>query len=148
MDRENHPGRPAPPDEIDAGRAVVAMRVPARPEYVAMLRAACGQLALQLGCTRTETTDLQLAVDEASGFLLCNCIAPGEAAEHDVLSATFVLDGRSLHITVTRQAEVFVSPDDEEFGWSFLTALVDEFACRVDESAVRVEIRKQHVDGR
>jgi hypothetical protein len=147
-DGDNRRGRPASPDEIDTGRVVVAMRVPARPEYVAMLRATCGRLAAQMGCTRTEIADLQLAVDEASAFLLCNCIAPRGATAPDALSATFVIDGHSLHVAVTRQAEIFLTPDSDEFGWTFLTALVDGFVCRVEESAVHMEFRKQHRDGR
>lgn len=128
--------------------AVVTIRIPADPDYVPILRAACGQLAPRLGCTRTEATDLRLLVDEACGLLLRNCIRLPRGVEEDGLTAVFVVDGTTLRITVSMEADAVTTPDDDEFGWTILTALADAFAWRVDESAVSVEIVKRHADGR
>ncbi|MEY9929749.1 serine/threonine-protein kinase RsbW [Catenulispora sp. GP43] len=136
-------GRP-----MSAQTFVVTIHVPARPEYVPILRAACGQLAPLLDCTLEEVVDLWLAVDEATGFLLRNCVAVSRGAEQDDLSATFVITGPGLRITLSRTADVSVRPDDDDFGWAILTALVDSFTWGVRGSTVRVDIRKQHAGGR
>ncbi|MEY9935472.1 hypothetical protein ABH926_010154 [Catenulispora sp. GP43] len=144
----DHGSPQARPGEPESGRTVVTIHIPAQPEYIAVLRAACGQLAPRLGCGSAETADLQLAVDEACGFLLRTCLTAGGDPEQDGgLAASFVVAGPSLHITVQTQADVFISPDDDEFAGPILTALVDDFAWHVEGSAVRVEIRKQRADG-
>lgn len=128
--------------------AVVAIQVPLRAEYVGILRATCAQLAPLLGCGPTEVADLRLAVDEASGLLLRNCVWIGRSPDHDCLAATFAVDGSGLHITLETEADASIAPDDGEFGWAILTALVDEFTWRVEGSTVRVEIRKLRAAGR
>ena len=137
-----------PPAGPVSEQGVVTLRVPARPEYVAILRAACVQLAPLLGYSQFESTDLRLAVDEACGLLLRNCIRLSRGREPDALTATFVIDAHYLHISVGRQADASLSPDDDEFGWTVLTALVDGCTWRAEGSTVRVEIRKQRADGR
>jgi hypothetical protein len=64
------------------------------------------------------------------------------------LAAVFVVDGPTLHIALAVEADAFAAPDDDEFGWAILTALVDDFAWRAEDLTVRVEIRKQHAAGR
>jgi serine/threonine-protein kinase RsbW len=142
-------GRQAPSGGIASWpSAVVAIRVPLRPEYVGILRATCAQLAPLLGCGPLEVADLRLAVDEASGLLLRNCVWIGHGPDQGCLTATFAVEGSSLSITLATEAEVSIAPDDGEFGWAILTALVDEFTWRVEGSTVRVEIRKRRADGR
>jgi anti-sigma regulatory factor (Ser/Thr protein kinase) len=138
----NGPHPPTGPASFDA--VVVTVRIPADPEFVPILRAACGQLAPRLGCTLTETADLRLAVDEACGLLLRNCLRLRRGTEGDGLGATFVIDGPTLRITLGMEADAFATPDDDDFGWTILTALVDGFAWRVEESTVQLEIRKTH----
>ena len=127
---------------------VVTICVPADPEYVPLVRAACGQLAPRLGCTLAEVADLRLAVDEACGLLLRNCISLSHGTAHDGLTATFVADGTGLSITVEMVADAFATPGDDEFGWTILSALVDDFGWRVEGSTVRVEVLKKRADGR
>jgi serine/threonine-protein kinase RsbW len=142
-------GREAPSGGIVSWpSAVVAIRVPLRPEYVGILRATCGQLAPLLGCGPAEAADLRLAVDEASGLLLRNCVWLSRGPEQDCMAATFAVENSGLHITLAAEADASIAPDDGEFGWAILTALVDEFSWRVEGSTVRVEIRKRRTDGR
>lgn len=141
-------GRATPAGGIGPRRAVVAIRVPQRPEYVGILRATCAQLGPVLGCRPAEVADLRLAVDEACGLLLRNCLSVGGDLEQDSLTAIFVVDGGELHITLAIEADASIAPDDDDFGWAILTALVDGFTWRVEGSTVRVEIRKLHMDGR
>ncbi|GAA1987123.1 ATP-binding protein [Catenulispora subtropica] len=139
----DRPGGAGAPDP-----AVVTIRIPADPEYVSILRAACGQLAPRLGCTPAEIADLRLAVDEACGLLLRHCVRLRRGTDGDGLAATFVADGPALFITLSMEADAFVTPDAGEFGWTILTALVDGFTWHVDGSTVRVEIRKTQAAGR
>lgn len=142
-------GRQAPSGGIAAWPgAAVAIRVPLRPEYIGILRATCAQLAPLLGCGPAEVADLRLAVDEASGLLLRNCVRVGHGPDQDCLAATFAVEGSGLHITLATEADASIAPDDGEFGWAILTALVDEFTWHVEGSTVRVEIRKLRADGR
>lgn len=135
-------GRAAPAGGSGARGAVVAIRVPPRPEYVGILRAACAQLGPVLGCGPDEVADLRLALDEATGLLLRSCVSLTRGPEQDSLTATFAVDGPGLRVTLAIEADASLAPDDGEFGWAILTALVDEFTWRVDGSTVRVEIRK------
>lgn len=128
-------------------QTVVAIRVPARAEYVVILRAACGQVAPLLGCSLDEIADLGLAVDEAIGFLLRNCVAVSRGAEQNELSATFVVTEPGLHITLSMAADVAIPPDGGDFGWAILTALVDDFSWCVQDATVRVDIRKKRMSG-
>lgn len=128
--------------------ATVALQVPARAEYVPILRAACGQVAPLLGCTFEEIADLKLAVDEASGFLLRNCVALRRGTKHDDLSATVTIAETGMHIALSIAADASVAPDGDDFGWAILTALVDDFSWCVQDSVVRVDIRKHRVGGR
>lgn len=128
--------------------AVVAVRVPLRPEYVGILRATCAQLAPLLGCGPVEVADLRLAVDEASGMLLRNCVWVDRGPERDCMAATFAVESSGLHITLAAEADASIAPDDSEFGWAILTALVDEFTWQVEGSTVRVEIRKRRAERR
>lgn len=128
--------------------ATVTIRIPADPEYLPLLRAACGQLAPRLGCTLAEIADLRLAVDEACGLLLRNCLILNRGSVEDGLTAVFVIDGGTLRITVGMPADAFATPDDDEFGWTILNALVDGFRWKVEGSTVQVEILKKNAAGR
>jgi len=125
--------------------------VPADSEYVSVLRAVCGHLAPLLGYTPPEVADLRLAVGEACGLLLRNCVRPVRPegrAQQDDLAATFAVDPRGLSITLETEAVASVAPSNEDFGWAILTALVDDFIWCVEGSTARVELRRQHAAGR
>lgn len=128
--------------------ATVTIRIPADPEYLPLLRAACGHLAPRLGCSLAEIADLRLAVDEACGLLLRNCLILNRGSADDGLTAVFVIDETALRITVGMPADAFATPDDDEFGWTILNALVDGFRWRVEGSTVQVEILKKNAAGR
>ncbi|NUP51871.1 MAG: anti-sigma regulatory factor, partial [Catenulispora sp.] len=142
------PGRARPARDAPPRAAVVEIRIPADPEYVPLLRAACGHLAPRLGCTLAEISDLRLAVDEACGLLLRNCITLSREEGQDCLTATFTVDEQALRVTVGMHADAFAMPHDDEFGWTILTALVEGFAWRVEGATVQVEILKTHAAGR
>ena len=133
--------RRQPPEASRSGPAVVTIHVPASPEYFVILRAACSHLATRAGRTWTAVRELRLATDEACRLLLRNCVRLGGLPERNDLAATFLIDGASMRITLRMTADASLTPDDEDFGWAVLRALVDDCSWRVEGSTVLVEIR-------
>jgi serine/threonine-protein kinase RsbW len=140
--------------ETTASRAedeaeVVLIQVPADADYLAIIRSASAHVATKLGCTLSEVSDLRLAVDEACGLLLRHTVRDGPAGRGDGdLECRFVLDGAVLRVVLSRQARGVAEPQNDEFGWTILSALVDDIVWRVEGPAVVVEIVKRRVHGR
>ena len=138
----------------------VMIQVPADPDYLPVIRSASAHLATRLGCTLPEVADVRLAVDEAGGLLLRHTVrelrtadgaAAADAAGADGpdgdLECRFVLDGSSLRVVLSLQARDVAAPRKDEFGWTILSALVDDIVWRVEGTAVRVEILKRRAAG-
>lgn len=140
------------------------IQVPADPDYLPVIRSASAHLATRLGCTLPEVADVRLAVDEAGGLLLRHTVrelrtADGAAAADGATDAAatdapdgdlecrFVLDGSALQVVLSRQARDVVAPRKDDFGWTILSALVDDIVWRVEGTAVRVEILKRRAGG-
>jgi anti-sigma regulatory factor (Ser/Thr protein kinase) len=126
---------------------VVLVRVPADPDYLAVIRSASAHVGTKFGCTLSEVADLRLAVDEACGLLL-RCTVPEQrgGASGDV-ECRFVLDGPALRVIISRQAQNAAPPQSDEFGWTILGALVDDIVWRVEGPIVHVEITKRRAAG-
>jgi serine/threonine-protein kinase RsbW len=126
----------------------VLIRVPADPDYLAVIRSASAHVATKAGCTLSEVSDLRLAVDEACGLLLRHTVREdGDGAGVGDLSCRFVLDGPALRVVLSREARNAVPPQNDEFGWNILSALVDEIRWRADGPMVHVEILKRRTVG-
>jgi serine/threonine-protein kinase RsbW len=126
----------------------VLIRVPADPDYLAVIRSASAHVATKAGCTLSEVSDLRLAVDEACGLLLRNTVRDGLADGAGDLECRFVLDGPALRVVLSLRARNAARPETDEFGWTILSALVDDIVWRVDGPTVHVEILKHHAAGR
>jgi serine/threonine-protein kinase RsbW len=136
---------------VSAARAqpeTVLVCVPADPDYLAVIRSASAHVATKFGCTLSEVADLRLAVDEACGLLLRHTVGaqPGPGAGD--LECRFVLEDSVLRVVLSRQAQDVARPEDDEFGWTILSALVDDILWRVDGPTVHVEIVKRRTAGR
>ncbi|NUR59570.1 MAG: anti-sigma regulatory factor [Catenulispora sp.] len=132
----------------------VLVRVPADPDYLAVIRSASAHVGTKLGCTLSEVADLRLAVDEACGLLLRNTVRdrsdrgePPADGEGD-LECRFVLDKAALRVVLSLRARDASRPDAAEFGWTILAALVDDVIWRDDGPTVRVELVKRRPAGR
>lgn len=146
MDPEVQPERTAAVPEVAAETVVI--QLPAHPDYLAVIRSASAHVATKLGCTLSEVSDLRLAVDEACGLLLRNTARDGRTGEGaGDLECRFVLAGPVLRVVLSRQARDVAQPQDDEFGWTILSALVDDIVWRVDGPTVQVEILKRRVAG-
>lgn len=132
--------------EADAPE-VVLVRVPADPDYLAVIRSASSHVATKFGCTLSDVADLRLAVDEACGLLLrCTVPEPRAGGSGDI-DCRFVLDGPALRVVISRRAHNAAPPQSDEFGWTILGALVDDIIWRVEGPIVHVEIMKRRPAG-
>ena len=148
MESESRAERAASTTEEAEPEAVV-VRVPADPDYLAVIRSASAHVATKFGCTLPEVADLRLAVDEACGLLLRHTVRDQRAADGaGDLDCRFILDGPALRVVLSRQARDAAPPESDEFGWTILGALVDDIVWRVEGPTVHVEIVKRRPDGR
>ena len=149
MDPESQSARTAPTTGAVRTDSVL-VRVPADPDYLAVVRSASAQVATKFGCTLPEVADLRLAVDEACGLLLRHAVRdqPNADAGTEDLECRFVLDGPELRVTLSMPARDVVKPEDDEFGWTILSALVDDIGWRVEGATVCVELLKRRPAGR
>ena len=134
--------------ESDPETEAVLIQVPADPDYLAVIRSAGAHVATKFGCTLPEISDLRLAVDEACGLLLRNTVRDRQADGAGDLHCRFVLGGPALRVVLSLRARDAVRPETDEFGWTILSALVDDIVWRVDGPIVHVEIVKRRADGR
>ena len=148
MDPEAQSERTSPVAE-DAVETVL-IQVPADADYLAVIRSAAAHIATRFGCTLSEVADLRLAVDEACGLLLRHTVhQPGRdrrrADDTDIgdLECRFDLDASTLRVVLGRQARNSEPPQNDEFGWTILSALVDDIVWRTEGSTVQVEILKR-----
>src|SRR5438309_4996982 len=127
MDPESRSERAASATE-EAEPEAVLVRVPADPDYLAVIRSASAHVATKLGCTLSEVSDLRLAVDEACGLLLRHTQrdrrTAGSADGADDLMCRFILQGPALRAVLSLRARDVAAPQDDEFGWTILSALV------------------------
>lgn len=105
--------------------ALVTVTVPARPDYVRVLRAVAAGVAARLDFTYDRIEDLRIAVDEACATLLG--LPSGEAT----LTLQMTSDDAGAEILVSSDAEVSAGgwppPDvDRSLGWRILTGLVQQ----------------------
>lgn len=109
----------------------VLLRLPARPEFVKLVRVTATGLASRLGFSWDEVEDLRLAVDE-----LCYAVLDGQRG-HLVLSVRYRMARLSLEVeghlenagpAAATGSELRLS----QFGDQILSALVDEHAIRAE----------------
>lgn len=82
-------------------------------------------MAAHCNLTMDQIEDLRLAVNEAFAFL----VDPTESSNIDI---TFDIDGSTLSITL-KSAHAGQEPDRNSFGWTVLSALVNEVASSRNE---------------
>lgn len=98
----------------------VTIDVPARAEYVAVLRAAAGVIASRLDWSLDDIDDLRILIDEAASILL-------NAGAQGVLHGEIDNSDESIDLrltAVTGNAEF----EENGFAWTVLRALANEVA--------------------
>jgi serine/threonine-protein kinase RsbW len=131
-----------------AAEAEVLIRVPPDVGYLTIIRSASAHVASKLGCTLAEVSDLRLAVDEACNLLLRHTVRDRRTDGAGDLECRFLLEGTGLRVLLGLQARIADRLEDDGFGWTILSALVDDIVWFVDGSMVNVEILKRRTAGR
>lgn len=114
--------------------------VPARPEYVRVLRAVARAVAARFDFTYDRIEDVHLAVDEA-----CAAVLSLPAAEAGVL--TMRLDSREGTIVVLVCSDAAVDTQgwppaevEESLAWRVLSALADKASFQIDRGGPAVRM--------
>jgi serine/threonine-protein kinase RsbW len=128
----------------------VLVRVPADKDYIVLIRSAAGHLGAQTGLTVAEITDLRLAVDEACGLLLAPRAFGGLDIGDGELECRFDIRPDALHVVVRAEVRaeagvVEACPDPTSFGWTIMSALVDEVAWNHDGAITEVGLVKRRL---
>jgi len=123
--------------------ADVTVSVPARPDFIHVLRSVVGAVAARADFTFDAIDDLRLAVDEASAQLL-SFSAP---ATNLTLRITLTDEG-GMDVVASTDADVTSGswpPDGAErsLTWQVLSALADEAQFERDGSGPALRIRKR-----
>lgn len=116
-------------------QGVVTLDVPARAEYVAVLRAAAGVIASRLEFTLDDIDDLRILIDEAASVLLTS---GAEGTLHCEIEAAEDTISFRLTAAVTSDA---TSPE-EGFAWSILRALAHEVSSETDERGQVISVTR------
>src|SRR4051795_3538790 len=116
----------APGMDVPADSREVSLGIPAKPEYLVLVR-----LALSAVCRLTplgpdEVADLKLAVTEAATTRV-RADAPGEA-ESPELRVGMRLDEDQLEVTLRGGAAADVADDERELSKAIIEATVDRYA--------------------
>jgi serine/threonine-protein kinase RsbW len=122
--------------------AEITVSVPARPEFVHVLRAVVASVAARLDLGYDAIDELRIVVDEASGLLLrLPSIGPML-----FLRATLGEDSVELTVCVVAEPDDWPFPDVEQgLAWKVLTGLADDasFERWDGRPAVRISKRAQ-----
>ncbi|SOD73255.1 serine/threonine-protein kinase RsbW [Jatrophihabitans sp. GAS493] len=120
------------PDEVE-------LTLPAKPEYISVLRSLTATLAARCDLTVDEIDDLRIAVDEAVGLLLPH--ASGDTP----LKSWFRVSSGGIEITTSVCAEPGAEPDRVGFAWTVLEAVSDELDVehQGEELTIRLTKRRQ-----
>lgn len=103
--------------------SLVTLRIPAKPEYVALARLALGGLLRRVGLPEHERADLKLAISEAA-IACCR-----EEDEHRrQVTFGFRIEGDLLVMDVTGGGFPSLSEEEQTLGRAIIEAVVDEYS--------------------
>ncbi len=103
----------------------IKITVPAKPEHVAVLRAAVGVVASRLEFSLDDIDDLRILVDEAASVLL-------SSGATDSLTCELEAIDESVHFNLRARLPAGQQPHGEGFAWSILNALAHEVTSEID----------------
>lgn len=121
---------------------MVLIEIPARPEFVATVRAATRSASALADLPVTDVEELQIAVDEAATLLL-PLIDPSGAAR---LDARFTVGDGTLGVTLSAECMPNSDVDRAGMAWLMLTGLDPEVEVHAEESVVSISIGRQRSD--
>ncbi|GAC1381145.1 MAG: hypothetical protein NVSMB48_08520 [Marmoricola sp.] len=120
----------------------VLIKIPARPEFVATVRAATRSASALADLPVTDVEELQIAVDEAATLLL-PLVDPSGAGH---LDARFTVGDGALAVTLSAECVPDSDIDRAGMAWLLLTGLDPEVEVHTAERVVSISIERQRSD--
>lgn len=120
----------------------VLIEIPARPEFVATVRAAARSASALADLAVSDVEELQIAVDEAATLLL-PLVDPSGTAR---LDARFTVDEGALGVTLSAECMPDSDIDRAGMAWLMLTGLDPEVEVHAAERVVSISIGRQRSD--
>lgn len=117
----------------------VEVVLPAREDFVPMLRNTAAALAARMEFNLDEIDDLRIAVDEACALLLARAGAGSD------LRGRFGLDGDVVTAAVSVAADTPDLPEPDSLGWMVLTALAGPVEVTARSGRVELALAKRKV---
>ena len=118
----------------------VVVHVPARPDFVHVLRTAVAGVAARMNFTFDAIEDLRIAVDEACAHLL------GVSAPASMLTVRITPSDRELAVLASTDAEPAQWPPPgarQTLTWQILSALADDVDFERDGTGAALRLRKR-----
>lgn len=119
---------------------VIKVSVPARPQFVQILRLVVGSVGTRVDLVYDDIQDLSVAVDEACAQLLS--IKPLPTS----MTLEIFIEQKTVHIAVSADAAPGEWPPsgfEESFGWQVLTAISDDPTFIVEEERAALKFSKK-----
>ena len=120
----------------------VLIEIPARPEFVATVRAATRSASALADLPVSDVEELQIAVDEAATLLLPLVDPAGPAR----LDARFTVGDGELGVTLSAECLPDSDVDRAGMAWLMLTGLDPEVEVHAAERVVSITIGRQRLD--
>lgn len=124
----------------DGMTSAITATVPARPDYVRVLRLVVGGVAARLNLPYDQIDDLRMAVDEACAHLL----SLGSFAQSLTLRMVPLTEGIEVVVAIDSMPESWPPADGEEtLAWRVLRAIVDEARYDQENGAAAIRFAKR-----
>jgi hypothetical protein len=119
----------------------VSLSVPARPDFLHVLRAVVSGVGARQGLSYDAINELCLAASEAAAYLLGLTPADGEAARGRRLSVRLRAES-DIAVTVMTDAPVptWPPPAQRTLAWRILAGLVDDVSFVVEEGCPAIRL--------
>jgi anti-sigma regulatory factor (Ser/Thr protein kinase) len=123
------------PSPSTPSRETIELTIPARPEYVVVVRLAAAGIAGRMGFSFDEVEDLKIAVTEACTHAILAGAEP--------IQVRFGVDSEALEVQVDYAAPRFVRSEERELGLFLIRCLTDEVATHEEAGRRRMRMIKR-----
>ncbi|MDQ7829180.1 MAG: ATP-binding protein [Armatimonadota bacterium] len=123
------------PSPSTPSRETIELTIPARPEYVVVVRLAAAGIAGRMGFSFDEVEDLKIAVAEACTDAILAGAGP--------IQVRFGVDSEALEVQVDYAAPRAVRSEERELGLFLIRCLMDEVVTHEEAGRRRMRMTKR-----
>lgn len=118
---------------------VVALTVPAKPDYVVLARLALGAVCRLAPLSPEEVGDLKLAMTEAAAMVVASPL--DEGVEHPPMTFRFDVQDDRVVLEVAGGGHPVMAEDERELSAAIIEATVDEYSRDADRMTLVKHLR-------